>query len=275
MTRIVGGTNVNPPNKQLHLVSLQQNSGFHFCGGSLIYDGTWVLSAAHCLQGAAGNNVPNQLGQIVMHRHDLRVPLANEGATSFKAYKVFNHPQYNAGTQDNDIALIQLASPANPNAPMTRAEVPANMQANIIKMDDGSFAKEDQTVTVAGWGTLSAGGPSPPIAQEVTVQYITNTKCMQNQGGQPNRYAGQIRASMMCAGQKNGAAGKDSCQGDSGGPLTTSCVINGKATPVQVGVVSWGIGCALANLPGVYARVHLFRQWMTQTIGADPNSFNG
>jgi len=277
MPRIVGGTVVNPPFKQLHLVSLQRPNGGHFCGGSLIYDGTWVLSAAHCLQGAPNGQVPGQLGQIVLHRHDLRVPLQQEDAIAVKAHKAFNHQQYNPRTTDYGIALIKLASPNNPNQPMTRAEVPQNLRDNIIKLDDGSFAKEGQLVTVAGWGALSSGGRAPPVANEVTVEYITNAKCQQNggQAGTANQYQGMISPQMICAGQANGAPGKDSCQGDSGGPLTTSCVINGKPRAILVGVVSWGFGCALQNLPGVYARVHNFIQWATGIIGANPNSFNG
>lgn len=54
---------------------------------------------------------------------------------------------------------------------------------------------------------------------------------------------------MICFGYTKG--GKDSCQGDSGGPLA----ING----VQVGVVSWGYGCARSYLPGVYAKVAVLR----------------
>lgn len=283
LPRIVGGTAVNPPFKQTHLVSLQQANGNHFCGGSLIYDGTWVLTAAHCLQGKPYGQVPDALGQVVLHRHDFRVPLAQEGAEAFVAHRVYNHQAYNAATQANDIALIKLAkqgtAPNQPTIPLTRAEVPQNMKDNIIKLDDGSFAKEGQLLTVAGWGTLSSGGRTPPTAREVTVQYITQAKCQLKggQAGNPNQYNGRIDTnSMMCAGQPNGAPGKDSCQGDSGGPLTTACMIGGKPRAVLVGVVSWGFGCALANLPGVYARVDAFIPWMQQVMGVqDVNSFNG
>merc|ERR1712238_163219 len=65
-----------------------------------------------------------------------------------------------------------------------------------------------------------------------------------------------ITNSMICAGLPNG--GKDSCQGDSGGPFI--CRKDGKA--VLTGVVSFGIGCALADYPGVYARVTAVLDWV-------------
>lgn len=46
----------------------------------------------------------------------------------------------------------------------------------------------------------------------------------------------------------------DCIQGDSGGPL----VCQGKLS----GVVSWGQGCALRHLPGIYTDVAFYRPWI-------------
>jgi secreted trypsin-like serine protease len=52
---------------------------------------------------------------------------------------------------------------------------------------------------------------------------------------------------MICAGQ----SGQDSCWGDSGGPLFAAS----QGGYIQVGIVSWGGGCAAPDRPGVYTRV--------------------
>ena len=66
---------------------------------------------------------------------------------------------------------------------------------------------------------------------------------------------------MICAGYP--AGGKSVCQGDSGGPL--QCLVNGQY--VQVGVTSWGVGCAWKNYPGVYARVTQYLPWIKEKAG--------
>jgi secreted trypsin-like serine protease len=55
---------------------------------------------------------------------------------------------------------------------------------------------------------------------------------------------------MVCAGNDTGGA--DSCSGDSGGPLV---VPDAAGALVQVGVVSWGFGCAYPFNYGVYSRI--------------------
>lgn len=61
-------------------------------------------------------------------------------------------------------------------------------------------------------------------------------------------YSSQYFPTLMVAA---GVSGKDSCQGDSGGPL-----FNPGSTSTQVGIVSFGRGCARAGYPGVYTEVN-------------------
>lgn len=50
--------------------------------------------------------------------------------------------------------------------------------------------------------------------------------------------------------------GIDACQGDSGGPLW--------ADGYLAGIVSWGTGCARAQVPGMYTKVNapVLRSWI-------------
>ena len=72
---------------------------------------------------------------------------------------------------------------------------------------------------------------------------------------------------MMCT----YTVGADACQGDSGGPLIVTL---GDGSVVQTGIISWGIGCARVNHPGVHTRVHSYRNWISTTV-FELQSFEG
>lgn len=62
------------------------------------------------------------------------------------------------------------------------------------------------------------------------------------------------------------SGGKDSCVGDSGGPI----VYEGKL----YGIVSWGLGCGMANYPGVYTNISVVLEWIADTMGVSLDYFN-
>ena len=122
--------------------------------------------------------------------------------------------------------------------------------------DDSQVPVPGTDAVVAGWGTLSSGGGSPDRLHKVTVPIVSLEKA-----NDPKAYGGSILPNMLAAGFTEG--GKDSCQGDSGGPLVID--INGQM--IQVGVVSWGKGCADPYAYGIYTRVSSYTDWIEGLTG--------
>ena len=235
-TRIVGGETA-PKGAAPWMVGLQNTNGGHrpFCGASLIAP-TWVLTAAHCLEGESANNLETIVGGYKLSSKDGEI---------IKAKRIIIHPNYDSDATDNDIALVELTRASS--APVVKA---ANNN-NMAQIPAGS------NLVVRGWGTTQDGGSDQPdTLRQVSVPLIDRSNCEAQVNG--------LTANMICAGFPQG--GKDSCQGDSGGPLTA--IQNG--TPVQIGIVSFGNGCAVANNPGVYSRVANYESWIAGFTGQTP-----
>jgi secreted trypsin-like serine protease len=84
---------------------------------------------------------------------------------------------------------------------------------------------------------------------KATVPFISDATCRAYGGLYSNLVAGEE----ICAGFASG--GVDTCQGDSGGPMFRR---DNAGAWIQVGIVSWGEGCARPNAPGVYSEVSTF-----------------
>lgn len=93
--------------------------------------------------------------------------------------------------------------------------------------------------------------------QEVTLDTIGPLDCSE-------RYREVLNVNkdlMLCTAR----AGKDACFGDSGGPLVQ------KSTGLLCGIVSWGVGCAQADYPGVYTRVSAYEGWIKANVCTGSN----
>eukprot|EP00581_Thalassiosira_minuscula_P007539 CAMPEP_0183702236 /NCGR_PEP_ID=MMETSP0737-20130205/403_1 /TAXON_ID=385413 /ORGANISM="Thalassiosira miniscula, Strain CCMP1093" /LENGTH=596 /DNA_ID=CAMNT_0025928811 /DNA_START=191 /DNA_END=1978 /DNA_ORIENTATION=+ len=232
--RIIGGSEAKP-NQHKFVASLEDGQG-HFCGGSLIAKNV-VLTAAHC-QGAPFD--------VVLGRHNLN---KNDGQV-IPITKQMPHPKYNDKNTDYDFMLVFLRKAAT-----------LDSNVGLIKVNsDSSKPNVNAKVTAMGYGDTDIRDEVSKLSDvlmEVQVNVMSNNDCDDSSGnidGRPDNYHGQITQNMLCA----KANQQDSCQGDSGGPLIQGAT--------QVGVVSWGIGCAHKDFPGVYARISRAYDWIESEV---------
>ncbi|KAM7315818.1 hypothetical protein ISCGN_005601 [Ixodes scapularis] len=165
------------------------------------------------------------------------------------------HEDYKVGQNlSNDIAVLRVAEPFDFKG-SEGFVVPACLPSKDHEMK--------ALVTVSGYGTLKSGGQLSEQLMTVDVPVIPDQQCETmyktafQSYGQPSAFNA---ATMFCTLEEGG--GKDACQGDSGGPA----IQRHDGYAFLTGVVSWGIGCAHANYPGVYAEVSYYIDWIVDHL---------
>lgn len=241
--RVVGGQQAVPHSWPWQ-ASLQ-SSGYdvlgHFCGGALISN-TWLLTAAHCVIG-------NPLGTFT-------VKLASHSTMNTDGIvrhvkSIIIHPRYFRISNNNDIALVELAVPVNFSEKVRPACLPAAKEA--VSLNTTCFS--------TGWGHTRGSGDFANLKQ-------TKVKTMAHAACKDPLLPGSdlIDESLyVCAGDEYERAGV--CNGDSGGPLVCEAsdgrwILHGVTSMNSVTTGTSAI-CASGVL---WTSVQAQLQWILDTI---------
>lgn len=230
---ILGGKDIDIENVPWQ-VSIQKNSGTHFCGGSIISK-EWILTAAHCLTQIRN---PSDI-KILIGTNDK----TGEGGLYVSCDRIIIHPNYNETSFDNDIALLHLSKPINFSKSVDYIKLNTLTEFNNPKVD----------VLLTGWGVTNY--PTNKL-QQITIPIISKKNAQQINPKYEN-----LNNNMIALFER----GKGAAPGDSGGPaVATKYGIN-----YLIGVSSWGYYPKDKN-PTVYTKVSNYVDWIHSFVPPEP-----
>ncbi|GBG25498.1 Serine protease 30 [Hondaea fermentalgiana] len=249
--RIVGGTTISPlENPWMVHISMNFPGYSTLCGGTYIGSASstshYFLTVAQCIPTDRSNLASYYVSFL---RDDLDDAYDEDGfyfSQPYYAALLHVHPLFNT-TDTNDIAIVETNAYASPST----------LPSPVSLATAASLLKDGTSVQVLGYGTTSEYGE---LDNELRSAYLN----VVNSGTCASAYevtSDEVDFDQyICA----AAPGKDTCQGDAGGPL----FLTQGSQDVQLGITSFGYGCAREGYPGIYTRVAFHTDWIDSVVGS-------
>lgn len=257
-------TNVNDANAETYfgefpwMVALFRTNGYSSNGGELICGASLlspyiVLTAAHCV-----NNIDMSLLRVRAGEYVI-------GSEENEAYShqdrtvnaVHIHPNYNPKRLYNDMALLSVNEPFRYDAHINSICAPLAGSDFVAPNSYKPFS-----CWASGWGKSNFTDKNIQLKlKKVELPIVNRDECQSRLRTTKLGSKFTLDSSFLCAG---GEPGYDSCKGDGGGPLFCATRSNENKF-IQVGIVSWGVGCG-SRIPGIYASLEANSDWLTTEI---------
>lgn len=245
-----------------------------FVCSAVLISNLWIATAAHCVRRHASHELKVRLGEWDVQRDDEFYPFVERNIA-----EIIIHPEFQQTSLANDIALLKmdLSLMANTgNQDLNGQLAPQDNQfphiaPACLPRPNENF--DNQRCWVAGWGKDAFGqrGAFQSVLKKVDLPVLNRHTCEHALRSTKLGPHFRLHQSAICAG---GEPGKDACEGDGGSGLY--CVDGTSGIIKVVGLVSWGLSCGQAGVPGVYTNTKHLSPWIESVVAnsGEENLYN-